>query len=254
MLFHRRTLMQRMAIGLLGMVLIALPGTAMTMTEPKKPAAKPASATRPAGKVDWRQTLSMTADGGMLMGNPKARVHIIEYASLTCPHCAHFHGDSVAKLEAGYIARGLVKYEFRNFLLNSADFAASLLARCNGPKRFFALTDAFFSSQPEWIAPFQAVGENEAKALQALPPQQQIKRFAELGKLDAFVRKRGIPKAMFDRCLTDKALIDQLTALRATGVKQFDIQGTPTVIVNGTKMPQVPSWDDLDARIKSELK
>ena len=117
------------------------------------PAAAPVSATAPAGQ-DWTQVVAATPEGGFRMGNPDAKVKLVEFASLTCPHCREFHEAALSTIKSKYVASGNVSYEFRNFVLNGPDFAASLLARCQGPQPFFGLLNAFFTDQATWTEPF----------------------------------------------------------------------------------------------------
>ena len=100
---------------------------------------------------DWTQVVSETPQGGFVMGNPQARVRVVEFGSFTCPHCAAFSEEGAPALIDKYVKSGQVSFEFRNFIRDSADLAAALLARCNGPAAFFPLTDQIFAAQEEWL-------------------------------------------------------------------------------------------------------
>jgi len=204
--------------------------------------------------VDWTTVVQKTPEGGFIMGNPKARVTLIEFASLTCPHCAAFHNEAMNTLKNEYVKSGKVRYEFRNFILTGPDYAASLLARSQGTKRFFPLLDAFFSRQEQWVKPFMQVTEEQQKQLAAVPQQQQIKALAELGKLDEYVRRLGIPKAKFDQALTDQAEIKRLADMRKEAIETYQISGTPSFVLNGKKLESVSSWPDVRARLDAALK
>ncbi|MCH8685653.1 DsbA family protein [Pedomonas mirosovicensis] len=204
--------------------------------------------------TDWTTVVQQTPEGGFIMGNPKASVTLIEFASLTCPHCRHFHEEGMEILKNQYIKSGKVRYEFRNFILTGPDYAASMLARCQGTKRFFPLLDAFFSRQEEWVKPFMQVTEEQQKQLAAVPQQQQIKALAEMGKLDQYVRRLGIPKAKFDQCLTDQAGIKKLADMRKSAIETFQITGTPSFALNGKKLEGANTWPDVRARLDAALK
>ncbi|HLU92364.1 MAG TPA: thioredoxin domain-containing protein [Pedomonas sp.] len=204
--------------------------------------------------VDWTTVVQATPEGGYAMGNPKAAVTLIEFASLTCPHCATFHSQGMDPLKADYIKSGKVRYEFRNFILTGPDYAASLLARSQGAKRFFPLLDAFFARQEQWVKPFMQVTEEQQKQLATVPQQQQIKALAELGKLDEYVRRLGIPKARFDAALTDQAEIKKLADMRKNAVENYQISGTPSFVLNGKKLDGVNTWADVKARLDAALK
>ena len=110
------------------------------------------AAAKPAPARDWSRTVAATPEGGFRMGNPAAKVKLIEYGSLACPHCRHFEETGYKPLVAKYVRTGRVSYEFRNLLLNSPDIAVSLLAHCAGPARFFPMSVEVFASQPQWEA------------------------------------------------------------------------------------------------------
>ena len=95
------------------------------------------------------------------MGNPDAKVKLIEYGSLTCPHCREFDETGVTPLINNYVKSGRVSYEFRNYVRDAFDLSASLVARCNGAKSFFPLERAMYKDQPTWVAKIQAVPQNQ---------------------------------------------------------------------------------------------
>src|SRR3954469_16458643 len=103
--------------------------------------AKHGGATKAVAGRDWSRVVAATADGGYLMGNPAAKVKLIEYGSLTCPHCGAFARESVPLLIEQYIKPGLVSYEFRNFARDPLDLGASVLVRCAGTAASFKLID-----------------------------------------------------------------------------------------------------------------
>src|SRR5436305_5508538 len=119
-------------------------------------AAKPSTAhtrtvRKPAAKVDWARTVSVTSEGGFRMGNPNAKVAVVEFGSLACPHCRHFEETGFKPLVQGYVRTGRVSYEFRNLLLNAPDISVSLLAHCAGPAKFFPMSEVVFATQPQWF-------------------------------------------------------------------------------------------------------
>lgn len=214
-------------------------------------AAIPAAA-NPAG-TDWTQTFAATPEGGFRVGNPAARVKLVEFASLTCPHCREFHEAGMETIRSKYVASGNVSYEFRNFVLNGPDYAASMLARCQGPEAFFGLLGAFFNDQTSWVEPFTKLTEADNKRLASLSEAQQITALAEMGKLDAYVRARGIPRAKFDQCLADPAALAKLAALRTQATEKYKLTGTPGFIINETTQEGVYTWADLEPKLKAAL-
>ena len=235
------------------LVLAACDNSSSTAATGTKTAAATAAAPAAAAK-DWTTVVAPTPGGGFRMGNPDAPVKLIEFASLTCPHCKEFHEEAMATLKAQYIAPGKVSYEFRNFVLNGPDIAASLLARCQGAPTFFNLLNAFFANQDSWMAPFMKLSPEEAKRIGALPQDQQIAAIATAGGLDGFMRTRGMPKAKFDQCLSDQAAIETLTKLRNDGIEKYKVTGTPGFALNGAPLEGVHRWADLQPKLQAAVK
>lgn len=207
--------------------------------------AKQAKAAAPAAR-DWTQVFAATPEGGIRMGNPNAKVKLLEFASLTCPHCRVFQQEGMPAIKAKYVATGNVSYEFRPFILNGVDFAPSLLVRCQAPAGAFNLIEAFFDQQTNWVQPFTKPLSPEMQAkLGALPEEQQITAFAANGQLDTFVRTRGVTRAKFDQCTSDKAGIAKLNAIREDATKTYSLTGTPTFAINGTTAKDVADWGKL---------
>lgn len=214
-----------------------------------------AAATNPAApaKGNWLETVAATPEGGFRIGNPNAPVKVIEFASLTCPHCKDFHEMAMPTIKGQYIATGKISYEFRSFVLNPADYGATMLARCQGPSAFFALADAFFKNQQTWIEPFTKLTPAQTDPLQAMSPDDQVVTYAKLGGLDGFVRARGIPESKFRACLTDAGQRDQLEAIRKAAVEQYKVTGTPAFVINEEPLEGVHSWADLEPRLKDAV-
>ncbi|WP_017667148.1 thioredoxin domain-containing protein [Sandarakinorhabdus sp. AAP62] len=220
------------------------------------PAGETASApavAAPAGQ-NWVDVVAATPEGGFRMGNPDARVKLVEFASLTCPHCREFHEAASATLKSKYIASGNVSYEFRNFVLNGPDFAATVLARCQGAGPFFGLLDNFFADQAGWTEPFGRIGKADQEALGKMPEEQAIARMAELGGLADYVKLRGIPRAKFDQCLADPAQMKAINDLRNQAVNELKLTGTPSFIINGTVQEGVYTWADLEPKLQTALR
>ena len=217
-----------------------------------KAASTSAVAANPAG-TDWTKVMTATPEGGFRIGNPNAKVKLLEFASLTCPHCREFHEAAMPTIRDKYVASGNVSYEFRNFVLNGPDFAASMLARCQGAEPFFGLLTAFMEDQVAWTEPFTKMSPEDNKRLSALPEDKQVAALAQLGKLDEYVRARGIPRAKFDQCLADKTQLDALTKLRAEATDKYKLTGTPGFIINGETQESVYSWADLEPKLKAKL-
>ena len=145
----------------------------------------------------------------MALGKADAPVTIVEYSSLSCPHCAAFHKDELPALKSEYVETGKVRYIEREFPLNNSAFAGAVLARCLDPSRFFAFNDLLFSRQDEW-----AFKED------AITPLRQ------------YAKQAGMTDAEFDKCIDDEALQKKVIAVRDRGEKE-GVRGTPTFFING---------------------
>jgi protein-disulfide isomerase len=145
------------------------------------------------------------------MGDPKAPVTIIEYASMTCGHCAQFELTTFADLKTKYIDTGKVRYALREFPLDPLAAAAAMLARCSGDKRE-AVVELLFQQQKNW-----AFVNNPLQALRDT------------------VKQTGMGPTAFDACLNDQAMFDKINQIRDTAAQKFGINATPTFFINGEK-------------------
>ena len=202
---------------------------------------------------DWSTIVTKTAEGGFLMGNPNAKVKLVEFGSMTCPHCAEFEEQGGKALVDNYVKKGLVSWEFRNFVRDPFDMTATLLARCGGEANFFGMTRTLFHDQKGWIGKVQAADQAQLQALQNQPPAQQFSTIADIAGLKTFAAQRGVPRAKADQCLANQAEIDQLVQMNSDAVSGFSIPGTPAFLINGTLAEQTANWATLEPKIKEAL-
>jgi protein-disulfide isomerase len=213
----------------------------------------------PPADGDWTQIVTPTPAGGFMMGNPTAKVHLIEYGALTCPHCRAFDESGVTPLIEKYVKPGKVSYEFRNYLLNSFDLGASLIARCNGAKNFFALTRALYKDQPEWVGKIQTAPQDQIQALQNIPQDQVAAATAKLAGLPQWAAMRGVPEAKTAQCLSNAAEVDRLVQMTSDATAQYpDFPGTPTFIIDGkmvemTGVTEAQVWPTLEKKLNEAL-
>ena len=156
-------------------------------------------------------------------GNENAKIIIIAYESLTCGHCANFHEDVYPKLKKDFIDKGLVKIEFRNFPLDMAALNASKVAHCKNDGNS-DLLHILFSNQKKW-----AKGENVEEAN---------------GHLKKVLKDQGI-SVDFEKCLTEKSIEDYILNDRIEGVKKFEVNATPTIIINDKKFDKALNYKNL---------
>ena len=207
-----------------------------------------------AAATKWADTIAATKDGGILIGNPAAKVKLVEFASYTCSHCKHFNEDGVPALKAKYIASGKVSLEQRSFVRNGPDFAASLLVGCLAPRPALALVEVMFAEQDKWIVPFTTIAPADSQAIAMLPAEKQPARIAELTGLVGWAAKRGLPLASGRACLADKAAQDRLLAIRAEAIDKYKLAGTPHFVINGKMVEGVSDWAGLEPLLQAALK
>ncbi len=183
--------------------------------------------------VDPADLMKPEALPDMVMGKADAPVTVIEYASMTCPHCAHFQETTFPELKKQYIDTGKVRYIFREFPLDNLAAAAFMLARCAGKdnsSRYFAMIDTMFKQQRTWAVE------------KPLPPMLAI------------AKQAGFTEQSFNACLANQPILDGIEKVRSRAVKDFKVESTPTFFVNGTKVTGALSIEDMAKVIDPYLK
>lgn len=166
----------------------------------------------------------------MSMGVESAPVTIIEYASMTCGHCANFHEKTYPELKKRYIDTGKVRFIFREFPLDMLAAAGFMLARCAGDDKYFPLVEILFHRQKEW-------------AVQTpLPP------------LLAIAKQTGFTQQTFEQCLASDKLLKDIEQVRARATNKFGVNSTPTFFINGKKYTGALSIDEMAKLIDPYLK
>jgi protein-disulfide isomerase len=247
------------------LILVAVPLAAQPARDPARaPARAPvraaasaaASAPVPArvAAADWSTRIATTPQGGILIGNPAAPVKLVEFGSLTCPHCRAFHEAGLPGLRARGLSAGQISYEYRPFTLNGIDLMAGLLMQCQPAAQAWAFVNRVYARQDELVAPFMQVSEADKAAVAALPADAQGPKMAELGKLPAFAAAAGLPRARYDACLAAKPGMDRLLAIRADAVQTHGLTGTPSFLINGRMQADVYDWAALEPLLIAAVK
>jgi protein-disulfide isomerase len=214
-------------------------------------AAGPAVTAKPAPTRDWSKSVAATPQGGFLMGNPEAKAKLVEYGSLSCSHCATFDQVSFPRLLPA-VKAGTVAYEFRNYLLDPYDLAATLVARCGGSATFFPVLHQVMASQSAWKDRIQAAGETRLKPLEGKPSRMVMPVIAEIAGFKAMGAARGLSAAKMQQCLSNEAEMERLIAMTENAREKFGVSGTPTFFVNN-KPVTTNSWDAIDSALKAAL-
>jgi protein-disulfide isomerase len=199
---------------------------------------------------DWSKTVAATPEGGFVMGNPEARTKLVEFVSMSCPHCATFDAEAHDGLLNDWVKPGKLSYEIRNLVRDPFDLTAALIARCSGPKRFFPLTHRLLASQGEWIARLTALSESDLQSLQSMPPEQQYRKIALSAGLEQYAAAEGLKPDKLDKCLADTGGKDRLIQMHGAAMEGYPIKGVPAFVVNGTLVDGA-TWADLEPRLKA---
>ena len=202
---------------------------------------------------NWTSKVNLAPNGAFVMGNPAAKAKLVEYLSYTCSHCAEFTADAAVPLKRDYVAKGLVSVEFRNAVRDRLDFTAALLARCGGPRQFFAISDQLMASQSVWLGKAQAFSEANGERLEKMPINEGLKLIARGLGFDAIMKARGISPADMDACLTNKAAQDKIAGMTNEAWGSRKIQGTPSFLINDTLVSAPGKWAMIEPELKTAL-
>ena len=159
----------------------------------------------------------------ILVGNKDAKITIIAFESLTCSHCANFHKDVYPELKKNYLDTGLAKIEFRHFPLDIAAFNASKVSQCNNDGDSKIL-NSFYANQQKWVKGSSVQEANE--------------------NLKKFLVSEGY-NVDFEKCINDKEIEDFVLNDRIDGVKNFNVNATPTIIINNQKFEKTLTYKNL---------
>jgi protein-disulfide isomerase len=168
--------------------------------------------------------------GDVVMGDANAPVTIIEYASMTCSHCATFHNTTYPAMKKKYIDTGKVKYILREFPLDPLAAAGFMLARCSGNDKYYPIVEMLFQKQNEWVT------QNP------IPP------------LLALAKQMGFTQESFEACLKDQKVLEGIESVRTHGAEKLSVTSTPTFFINGKKVNGTLTIEELDKQLQPLLK
>jgi protein-disulfide isomerase len=208
---------------------LALVGALSLAAQPEPASAAPAKS-QPAKDVPTEELMRPGPLPEQTLGATDAPVTIIEYASMTCPHCATFHEKTYPELKKKYIDTGKVRFIFREFPLDPVAAAGFMLARCAGEGKYFPMIETLFHQQKEWAVQ------------RPLPP------------LLAIARQAGFSQQSFEQCLANQKLLEDIEKVRERAAKEFGVASTPTFFINGKVQKGAPTIEELDKLIEPYLK
>lgn len=197
----------------------------------------------------WMSTVTVTAKGAHVLGNPAAPNKVVEYLSYTCSHCADFETNESPAFKTQFVATGKASLEIRNMVLNPIDLTAAVLARCGGKAKFFGNHKQLLATQSVWLGK----AKNISAAMQAKLKAQDytgfmIGTFDEIG-LAPIMQQRGITPAQAKACLANKATFKTIVDMTEAG-SALGVRGTPSFVVNDVLQDHVHSTAELAALMK----
>jgi protein-disulfide isomerase len=197
---------------------------------------------------DWSQATTRLPSGAFLIGNPAARIKLVEYASYTCSHCAHFSAESEPVLRKKMIRSGSTSLEFRHLIRDGLDLGAAIVARCTGSAGFAATTADLFAQQATWLPRGAEWQGANAQRIAAWPPADQFRAIADGAGLLAIGRAHGLSDARLNACFADQGEIDRILAI--TRGAPPEVKGTPTFFVNG-RLVAGADWTRLQPALRA---
>lgn len=211
--------------------------------------AKPHS-TSPRAGVDWSRTVTPTRGGSYVIGNPAAKVRLVEYMSYTCPHCGEFAEQGAPLLMRDYVAKGLISFELRNAVRDKLDLAAALAARCGGASRFPGNHEAIFAAQRQMFEKADAWAATPAA--QVSDPNEGLKALARGAGLSELLARRGVTPAALDACVVAKPNQTAVLGMTREAWEVRKIPGTPAFFLND-KPVGANTWAGIEPEVRKAL-
>jgi protein-disulfide isomerase len=205
---------------------------------------------KPTVPTPWEKKVTLSADGGFLVGNPAAKAKVVEYGSLSCPFCQRFHSMTVEGFRER-IASGQVSFEYHPFAVHSADPILHALLRCAGPANFLRFSDDFYDSQPTLALAFEQWAEANPATNPYGTAADRIK-YADQWGFTAFATGHGLTKARANACLADPAAVRLEEQREKKATETLGVRGTPTLFLNGQPL-KVYTWAEIDQAINAVL-
>lgn len=215
-------------------------------------AAALAAIASPAAAQDWNAAQAETATGHR-MGNPEAELQLVEFISYTCPHCAHYTRTADAMLQLQYIPTGRVAVEVRPFIRNPVDMAATLLATCGEPDKFFDNHRALLARQDAWLAVAAEASPAQTARWRGDDFGASMRAVADDLGFYEIMEQRGYSITEADACLSDREQAVAIYSQFRADQERWEIPGTPSFVLNGELLEGVHSWQSVQATLDAGL-
>ena len=212
---------------------------------PKKPALPP----REGGPI---AQVTVLPSGSHLLGNPAAKIKLVEYMSYTCPHCAHFEDEAAPALKIKFVGSGKGSLEIRHYLRDQVDVTVALLVNCAPPQRFWSLHHAFLAKQETWMGEAQKTNAGQQARWNSGKFAERMRAIARDLRFYEFMDNHGVERTTVDRCLANEALARRLAAQTDEGTK-LGIEGTPSFFIGDTLLAGTHDWKTLEPQLSARM-
>ncbi len=203
--------------------------------------------------VGWTRTVAITPLGSHLIGNPAAKVRLIEYVSYTCPHCARFQTESEGVLQLAYLPSGRIAIEVRHMLRDPIDMTVALMTNCGSKDKFVLNHSAMLRSQSAWTAPIANSTSSQRQRWITGEFAARNRAIASDLKLYEAMGTRGYDRTTLDRCLGDKVMAQRLASQTKAGV-EAGVTKTPSFAISGKLLDNTDTWAELRPQLDESLK
>ncbi|MBD3679568.1 MAG: DsbA family protein [Rhodobacteraceae bacterium] len=217
--------MRQIFAGIFSVVLVGAAGLWYVNQPSERMSIIPMAEAQSAGDIDTSRVTEMT------LGNPEAKVEVIEYASFTCPHCRNFHENVFDELKANYIDTGKIHFIYREVYFDRFGLWAAMVARCGGEERYFGITDLLYETQSQWT-------QGDAGAIAG--------NLARLGKT------AGLSQDEIDACFGDSEMAQAMVTVYQQNAEKDGINSTPSFVIDGKKYSNM-SYADFSAILDEKL-
>jgi len=213
-----------------------------------------AALTIAAGKPssNWLQTVTVTANGGHVLGNPDAKVKLTEYVSYTCPHCGHFHKEADGALKIAYVMPGKASIEVQHIIRDPVDLTVAMLTNCGKPSGFFQRHDDFMSRQDKWLAKIGDMTNAQQERWYNGPMPTRLQAIASDFDFYQIMEQRGFSITQVNRCLSDKAMGERITQ-QTVQASDLGVNATPSFAINGVVLAGTHDWASLNPQLAARF-
>ena len=203
-------------------------------------------------RENWTATVSVSAEGQHVLGNPKAPVQLTEYVSYTCPHCSTFQKQAEAPMRLAYVMPGKLSVKVHHFIRDPVDLTITMLTNCGDPQGFFKLHHTFLYGQDKWLTKMGDFSEAQRLRWRSGKLSERTQAVARDFDFYAIMAQHGMSRTQVDRCLSDVALATRL-AEQSRIARDAGVDDAPRFALGGTILAATEDWETLDLQIKARM-